>query len=277
MVAWEHPDAFAQEPVTQDFAAIWQAADKIVYSTTLDAVTSAKTTSGAQLRPRSGPSAEGVVEAGHQHRRSDSRGAGDRSRPGRRVAPVPDTGARRRRHALAPHRRARRARARWTNTASLPASCTCTTASRRSRNASLASRGEPVSRLDQPSGFRTPAERLTALAELVRLRDEADQPAGLKASSSGPCSSSQSRWARQPGRRVSTSFQKRRRVVRLAQVAELVHDDVVEHLERREHEPPVERQRAARGAGAPARALVADLDAVVRRRRAPPPRPRRAS
>ena len=43
MVAWEYPDAFAQEPVTQDFAAIWQAADKIVYSTTLDAVTSAKT------------------------------------------------------------------------------------------------------------------------------------------------------------------------------------------------------------------------------------------
>jgi dihydrofolate reductase len=43
MVAWEHPDAFAHEPVTQDFAAIWQAADKIVYSTTLDAVTSART------------------------------------------------------------------------------------------------------------------------------------------------------------------------------------------------------------------------------------------
>ena len=34
--------------------------------------------------------------------------------------------------------------------------------------------------------------------------------AGLKASSSGPCSCSQSRCSRQPGRRVSTSFQKRR-------------------------------------------------------------------
>ena len=51
------------------------------------------------------------------------------------------------------------------------------------------------------------------------------------------------------------------RVVRLAQVAELVHDDVVEHVERREHEAPVERERAARRARAPARALVADLDA----------------
>jgi dihydrofolate reductase len=43
MVAWENPGAFAQEPVTQDFAAIWQAADKIVYSKTLEAVASART------------------------------------------------------------------------------------------------------------------------------------------------------------------------------------------------------------------------------------------
>jgi dihydrofolate reductase len=43
MVAWEHPDGFANEPVTQDFAAIWQAADKIVYSKTLDTVVSART------------------------------------------------------------------------------------------------------------------------------------------------------------------------------------------------------------------------------------------
>jgi dihydrofolate reductase len=43
MVAWEHPEAFAQEPVTQDFAAIWQAAEKIVYSKTLAAVSSART------------------------------------------------------------------------------------------------------------------------------------------------------------------------------------------------------------------------------------------
>ena len=44
MVAWETmhllPD---QSPVTLDFAAIWQAADKIVYSTTLATVASAKT------------------------------------------------------------------------------------------------------------------------------------------------------------------------------------------------------------------------------------------
>ena len=44
MVAWEHPDAFAdQTRVIRDFAAIWPAADKIVYSTTLAAPSSART------------------------------------------------------------------------------------------------------------------------------------------------------------------------------------------------------------------------------------------
>jgi dihydrofolate reductase len=43
MAVWETPGAFAQEPVTQDFAAIWQAADKIVYSKTLEAVSTAST------------------------------------------------------------------------------------------------------------------------------------------------------------------------------------------------------------------------------------------
>jgi dihydrofolate reductase len=44
MVFWENPpDLAAQPPVVQDFAAIWQKADKIVYSKTLEAVRSAKT------------------------------------------------------------------------------------------------------------------------------------------------------------------------------------------------------------------------------------------
>lgn len=44
MVAWESADTFADgRPVMQDFAQIWQAADKIVYSTTLAAVASART------------------------------------------------------------------------------------------------------------------------------------------------------------------------------------------------------------------------------------------
>jgi dihydrofolate reductase len=44
MVFWESPpDLAVQPPVVQDFAEIWQRAEKIVYSKTLQTVTSAKT------------------------------------------------------------------------------------------------------------------------------------------------------------------------------------------------------------------------------------------
>src|ERR1700716_1970555 len=44
MVAWETADTFVGDSaVMQDYAAIWQAADKIVYSTTLESVSSART------------------------------------------------------------------------------------------------------------------------------------------------------------------------------------------------------------------------------------------
>jgi dihydrofolate reductase len=44
MLAWEDPRAFASQPqYIQDFAAIWQAADKIVFSRTLETVSSART------------------------------------------------------------------------------------------------------------------------------------------------------------------------------------------------------------------------------------------
>ena len=44
MVAWEHPETFAgEEPVMQDYARIWKAADKVVYSRTLENVSSART------------------------------------------------------------------------------------------------------------------------------------------------------------------------------------------------------------------------------------------
>jgi len=44
MLAWEDSQTFAdQPPFIQDFAQIWQAADKIVYSKTLERVSSAKT------------------------------------------------------------------------------------------------------------------------------------------------------------------------------------------------------------------------------------------
>ncbi len=44
MVFWETQDTFADpSPVMQDFAELWQAADKIVYSKTLDTASSART------------------------------------------------------------------------------------------------------------------------------------------------------------------------------------------------------------------------------------------
>lgn len=43
MVAWETMDTAAETPFTRDFAEIWRAADKIVYSKTLEKVSSART------------------------------------------------------------------------------------------------------------------------------------------------------------------------------------------------------------------------------------------
>jgi dihydrofolate reductase len=43
MVFWETVDTAPEPPVMRDFAAIWRAADKIVYSRTLDEPSSAKT------------------------------------------------------------------------------------------------------------------------------------------------------------------------------------------------------------------------------------------
>jgi dihydrofolate reductase len=44
MVAWEAPDTVAGQPgFVRDFAELWQAADKVVYSTTLETVSSART------------------------------------------------------------------------------------------------------------------------------------------------------------------------------------------------------------------------------------------
>jgi dihydrofolate reductase len=44
MAAWETPEAFAgKSPVMLDFAQIWKAADKVVYSRTLESVSTART------------------------------------------------------------------------------------------------------------------------------------------------------------------------------------------------------------------------------------------
>jgi len=43
MVAWETMDTDGQPPIMQDFAELWRAADKVVYSRTLDEASTART------------------------------------------------------------------------------------------------------------------------------------------------------------------------------------------------------------------------------------------
>lgn len=53
MLAWETwPTSAEQTPVTRDFAAIWQTADKIVYSTTLESVSSTRTRIEREFEPQ---------------------------------------------------------------------------------------------------------------------------------------------------------------------------------------------------------------------------------
>ena len=71
MVAWERPEEFRRPSPrpSREFAEIWGAADKVVYSRTLDAVSSARTAARARLRSRGRPSDEGGLRSRPQRRR----------------------------------------------------------------------------------------------------------------------------------------------------------------------------------------------------------------
>jgi dihydrofolate reductase len=58
MVAWETLPLADQPPFMQDYAQIWQAADKIVYSKTLETVSSVRTRIERDFEPRRGPGDE---------------------------------------------------------------------------------------------------------------------------------------------------------------------------------------------------------------------------
>jgi dihydrofolate reductase len=61
LVAWENPDLVAgADPVLREYAEVWRAAEKIVYSTTLLAVTSART----RLERSFDPEAVAALKAG---------------------------------------------------------------------------------------------------------------------------------------------------------------------------------------------------------------------
>jgi dihydrofolate reductase len=51
MAYWETVDTSAQEPHIKDFAEVWRAADKVVYSRTLEAVSTARTRLEREFKP----------------------------------------------------------------------------------------------------------------------------------------------------------------------------------------------------------------------------------
>jgi dihydrofolate reductase len=69
MVSWETAHTRPESsPVELDYAGIWQAADKIIYSRTITDVSSARTAYRAGFRPGLGPHAQAEHRAGPQCR-----------------------------------------------------------------------------------------------------------------------------------------------------------------------------------------------------------------
>jgi hypothetical protein len=109
MVYWETDDD--QAAVTRDFAEIWRAAEKVVYSRTLQTVSSERRPDRARVRRRGDQAAEGELAIRHHDRRGGARRPRDRRGVGRRVPSLPRAGPRGRWQARPARRRPYRARA----------------------------------------------------------------------------------------------------------------------------------------------------------------------
>ena len=112
MVFWETahtvPDA---PPHIVQYARDWQAAEKVVYSTTLESVSSAKTRIERTFDPDAVRRLKAEADHDLSRRRPEPRRPGDRGRPGGRVPPLHHDERGRRRQAVLPRRRAPRSRA----------------------------------------------------------------------------------------------------------------------------------------------------------------------
>ena len=89
MAVWETMALDDEPPVMRDFAEIWRAADKVVYSRTLAAASTARTRTRAGLRRRRRAGDEGAVAARHRGGRPRARRPGDPRGPRRRAPAVP--------------------------------------------------------------------------------------------------------------------------------------------------------------------------------------------
>ena len=89
MVYWETAPSSADEPAFyRDFVGIWRAADKIVYSRTLETTASETNADRANVRRGRDPTPEGVGREGHRRGRGRTGGPGAHGRSGRRMPPL---------------------------------------------------------------------------------------------------------------------------------------------------------------------------------------------
>ena len=129
MAVWDDDDWLAGEPaVVTDYAQLWRAADKIVYSTTLDEVSTKRTRLERTFDADAVPPARCRCNDRRRDRRRQPRRARCPRRAGRRVPGAGQPGDRRRRHAVvAPAAHA--STSSWSTSAASPtASSTCATA-----------------------------------------------------------------------------------------------------------------------------------------------------
>ncbi len=105
MVYWETAHTLTdQPPFVQEFAEIWQAADKIVYSKTLETVSSARTRIERDFDPEAVRQMKGLAGRDFTVGGPDLAAQANQGRVGRRVPPVPRAHRGGRRQTVAPKR-----------------------------------------------------------------------------------------------------------------------------------------------------------------------------
>jgi hypothetical protein len=105
MAGWETDHTLAaQSQLMHDFAQIWQAADKIGYSKTLETVSTGRTRIERDFDPEAVRQMKASAERGPYGGRSRPRRPGDQGRVGRRVPPVRRAHRGGRRQAVPPQR-----------------------------------------------------------------------------------------------------------------------------------------------------------------------------
>ena len=111
LVAWESPDIeIGEPPLIADFASIWRGADKIVFSRSLESVSSARTRIERDFNPEAIREMKATADRDISIGGPDLAAQATRGRPRRRDPPVPEPDHCRWRQSGAPGRHSRPAR-----------------------------------------------------------------------------------------------------------------------------------------------------------------------